>query len=1044
MRKILLFLGILLMGQGLVSAQTIITQWNFNSETPDANTGTGNLSPSTGAGTASLVGGTTATFASGDAGNGSSDPATGDDSGWNISTFPAAATGSETAGIQFLVSTAGRSNIVFTFDQRHSNTSSRFVRVQYTLDGTNWTNFTATGSGTQDGLFVASMGDNWFNARTCDFSSITGANNNPNFGLRILSAFAPGTSDYVAAGNTSTYGTGGTWRFDMITIQEGAPAPVTPLVNLAVQVNGGNVLTASEADASVLNLVLTASTAVTGNQTVELVLSGLGLTAADYTLEGANTTLTILDGQTSGSKTLTIVNDTDNEGSEIINVRIQNPSAGILLGGTTSRDIFVFDNDAPAPPVANNEISLTLLGSYQNGVVTDFEEPENSSEISAYDPVSKRLFTVNSIAGQLDIIDMADPADLSPINSIDITVYGGGINSVAVRNGLVAVALEAEVPQDNGKVVFFNADGTFQKEVNVGALPDMISFSPNGNLVLTANEGEPSGDYTNDPEGSVSIIDISGGIANLTQANVTTAGFTAFNAQATTLREAGVRIYGPNATVAQDLEPEFITFNADGSKAYITLQENNAVAVLDIASKTITGIEPLGYKDHSQLGNGLDANDQGGEAHISSRIQIANYPVFGMYQPDAIASFSVGGNQYLITANEGDAREYEDNADPNLQLVEEVRIGNAAFPLDLTAFPNASFLKLNNVMGRLNATNRLGDTDNDGDFDEIYVLGGRSFSIWQVDNNQNVSLTYDSGEQLERITARDVPAIFNASNTGISIDNRSDNKGPEPEGVTTATIGNQIYAFVSLERVGGVLVYNVTTPAAPVFVQYINPRSTTALEGDLGAEGIFFIPATEAPTGQALLVVSNEISSTISVFALNPVPGEFTIASLVNEINPLRNVITWNASSGALQYDVQRRTVGGDFEVIASNLNTTSYSDASAAAGTSYEYQIIARNNLGQRLSNVSSAILTRAEDAFAQGIALYPNPSDGTVQINLNLPFVAQAEYKLLDASGKSLKAWVQSTAPSRMDFQFLPAGTYFLQVKTEGRLATKRLVIE
>jgi len=410
-------------------------------------------------------------------------------------------------------------------------------------------------------------------------------------------------------------------------------------------------------------------------------------------------------------------------------------------------------------------------------------------------------------------------------------------------------------------VVFFDQNGTFLKQVTVGAMPDMITFSPDGNYVLTANEGEPKADYSVDPEGSVSVIDVAGGIASLTQAHVTTATFTSFNAQAAQLRAQGIRIYGGLAaspsTVAQDLEPEYIAVRADSRTAYITLQENNGVAVLDLATKQITAIRPVGYSDVRQFGHGIDASDQSGD------VLIANWPIKGMRQPDAIAAFEVGGTSYLLTANEGDARDYSG-------FSEQVRLGSNGYVLDPTAFPSAALLKNNSVLGRLNVTNKTGDTDGDGDFDEVYAYGGRSFSIYNATTGAE---TYDSGNLLERVTATDAiyGTIFNASNgfgEAPTRKNRSDDKGPEPEGVTTGLIGNNLYAFVSMERVGGVMVFNINNPASPVLEAYVNNRSLTAGTGDLGPEGIVFVSATNSPTGQPLLILANEVSSTVSVYAI--------------------------------------------------------------------------------------------------------------------------------------------------------------------------------
>ncbi len=251
---------------------------------------------------------------------------------------------------------------------------------------------------------------------------------------------------------------------------------------------------------------------------------------------------------------------------------------------------------------------------------------------------------------------------------------------------------------------------------------------------------------------------------------------------------------------------------------------------------------------------GLDASDR------DSRIHIHPWPVFGMYQPDAIDTYSVRGRSYFVTANEGDAR-----ADwPGFN--EEARV--SALTLDPTAFPDAAALKNNANLGRLNVTRALGDTDGDGDHDALYTLGGRSFAIWDDLGN----LVFDSGSQLERLTALAYPTLFNAGHApgDASLDNRSDNKGPEPEAVALGRIGDRTYAFIGLERIGGVVAYDVTNPYAPVLMDYLNTRAFSGdpEAGDVGPEGIVFIPAQESPTRQPLLALTSEISGTVSLYAL--------------------------------------------------------------------------------------------------------------------------------------------------------------------------------
>jgi hypothetical protein len=597
--------------------------------------------------------------------------------------------------------------------------------------------------------------------------------------------------------------------------------------------------------------------------TVQVVVQALGTATAgqDFTY-AATQTVTFPAGAT-GPQTLTIpiLDDAAAEETEYFVVRLANPTNATV--SATANDILVYikDNDTPSPARANT-LALGLLQSYQTATPFSGNNQINSAEISAFDPTAKRLYVANSIGGKLEILNLANPAAIAAVASIDIKSYGG-LNSVAVRGGVVACAIENSSPQQNGSVVFFDQNGVLLKQVTVGAMPDMITFSPDGRYVLTANEGEPNAAYTTDPEGSVSVIDVSGGIASLTQANVTTATFTAYNDQGAALRAQGIRIYGGLAatpsTVAQDLEPEYIAVSANSQTAYITLQENNAIAVLDLATKQITALRPVGYSNHSQPGRSLDASDR------TTEILMANWPIKGMRQPDAINLFEVNGTSYLLTANEGDSRDYSG-------FSEVVRLGASGYALDATAFPNASLLKDNNVLGRLNVTNKTGDTDGDGDFDEIYVFGGRSFSIYNATTGAEV---HDSGNLLERVNAADATygTIFNASNSfgeAPTLKNRSDDKGPEPEGVTTGRIGNNLYAFVSLERVGGVMVFNINNPAAPVLETYVNNRNLTGTTttGDLGPEGIVFISAADSPTGQPLLLLSNEVSSTIAVYGI--------------------------------------------------------------------------------------------------------------------------------------------------------------------------------
>ena len=878
-----------------------------------------------------------------------------------------------------------------------------------------------------------------------------------------------------------------------------------------------------------------------------------------------------------------------------------------------------FTNDVPPIPPPPETLELRSVSSIEL----------SGAEILAHDPETQRLFVVTGNEF-LEIVDIEDPLNPISVDSINLTPFTA--NSVAVSNGIVAVAIETTVAQNPGLVGFFDTDGNFVTSVTVGALPDTIAFTPDGEKVLVANEGEPNDEYTIDPEGSISIIDLSNGVANLTQEDVTTADFQAFNDRLEELVAAGVRIFGPGATVAQDVEPEYIAVSEDSQTAWVSLQENNAIARLDIAAGEITDIFPLGFIDRSEqqvlntfffnpadlpglgvtdargeirlsgfsglffeginpdngnlqfithpdrgpddgrdengnrifllpdlqpqlvrfeldrqmgslsieeriflnrpdgtpltglpnlpdldpdtpvdedgnlldfdplgmdaegvvvapdgtfwlvdeyrpsiyhflpdgtlfaryvpegldpsvgtpalpevysqrrpnrgfeaiayddgkiyafiqtpinnpnsgasatirivefdtettttvgeylyiqedigdavenpsdkigdavaLGNGeflvierdsgfgpdsqknifqinineatnvlglatdeplesltpeqlaaqginpvskelyadltelgysftdkpeglallddgtvavLNDNDFGevgvpsglgliinpnAERAIDASnedggINIRNWPVFGMYQPDAIAAYEVDGTTYIVTANEGDARDYDG-------FTEEFRVEDLT--LDPEAFPNAEELQAEENLGRLRVTSELGDTDGDGDYDELYAYGGRSFSIFEA-TDTGLELVFDSGNEFEKITAEVFPEFFNSDfddEAGVfEFDGRSDDKGPEPEGVAIGTVGDKTFAFIGLERIGGIMMYDITNPFNPEFVQYLNNNPEFLATGDIAPEGLTFISGMDSPLDNPLLVVGNEVSATTTLF----------------------------------------------------------------------------------------------------------------------------------------------------------------------------------
>lgn len=514
-----------------------------------------------------------------------------------------------------------------------------------------------------------------------------------------------------------------------------------------------------------------------------------------------------------------------------------------------------------------SQVAFVPAGSYVHG---GFDE--SAAEITAFHPASQRAFVVNAQNKKVDVLDLKDINNPALVQSLDVADIGSTANSVAVHGDIVALAVQANVKTDNGYVVLYDANTLVRiNSIAVGALPDMVAFSPDGKTLLVANEGEPDDEYQVDPEGSVSIINI----VDINRPIVKKATFEAYNSQKQRLIDSGVRIFGQKAdgtmsTVAEDLEPEYIAVAKDGKTAYVSLQENNAIAIIDIASATVTDIKALGAKDHLQVGNELDVSNK------DNAINITTWPIMGMYMPDAIDTYSIGDKTYIVTANEGDAREWGDFSD--VMNFKDVQV-------DTTKYTSFACHELDcsdeKALGKLDFSSVMGDANNDGVYETLYSFGARSFSIWDTDN---MSMPiYDSGSLMAKYTADKYPDNFNASNDKNDFDNRSDNKGVEPEGVTIGQVGSQTIAFVGLERISSVMAFDVTDPMNVKLLGEINTRSfddaklemakngTAAAnaDGDLGPEGLTFISATDSPSGKPLLLVGFEVSGTSRVFELD-------------------------------------------------------------------------------------------------------------------------------------------------------------------------------
>ena len=532
------------------------------------------------------------------------------------------------------------------------------------------------------------------------------------------------------------------------------------------------------------------------------------------------------------------------------------------------------------------EITLEPVGTFHTGLYD-----KSAAEIPTYCQKTKQVFVVNAESGRVDVLGLGDDGSLTKVGSIDAAGdLGNGmsaVNSVSVLDGTLAVAVEAGVITENGRVAFYDT-GSLQlkSSVEAGALPDMVTFTSDGQWVLVANEGEPNEDYTIDPEGTVTVVDVRDGFDQL---NTRTVTFRDWNAdgkhakQLPELKKRGLRIFGQvsqsgdlkqktPATFAQDAEPEWIAVDHESHFAYVCLQEVNAVAEIDIAKATVSRIIPLGYKNFGEADSGIDASDKDDRIDIHPRSGL-----FGILQPDTVRIYQQNGRRLLVTANEGDSRVRPTSDDTVPGLEEGVIFQDEAsledWPTVGTPFEKQT---ADTELGRLKLVRDLVDDhlDEKGRPTRLFAFGGRSFSILDLTTGD---LVFDSGDDFEQITAQHYPDFFNVSNDSLKKEKRSRSKGPEPEGLVLGTVGQKTYAFVGLERIGGIMVYDITRPESSKHVGYFNNRrfdvpatigdgTANPEAGDSGIEGLIFVPAEKSSTSTNLVVVGNETSGTTTVW----------------------------------------------------------------------------------------------------------------------------------------------------------------------------------
>ncbi|RVU35665.1 alkaline phosphatase [Rheinheimera riviphila] len=549
---------------------------------------------------------------------------------------------------------------------------------------------------------------------------------------------------------------------------------------------------------------------------------------------------------------------------------------------------------ATGPTGAAGQNAQTGVNTQPIGRFTTGTYGQAAAEITQYHSASKRIFLINGAANRIEILNaatltstalsdaltannltstpLAIPATAVVKNAaaVDETLTLGFANSIAISGNWLAIAVENKVKSAAGAVLIYDltaATPVFNKAIKVGSLPDMLTFSPDGQTLIIANEGEPESNYSVDPEGSIGLVKRTN---NQWPDQAVLLGFGAFESQKAVLLKKGLKIAAPEGTtLAQDIEPEYITVTADGKKAYVSLQDNNALAVVDIATAKIDKIVGLGFKDYSLPENALDTGDRDG-------INLQTVPgLFGVYQPDTITNYQWKGATFIVSANEGDSRDWS-------AYSEEARV--SAMPRSAELVAKQAGVYSSNGLARLKVTKALGKNAN-GEYDALYAFGSRSFSIW----DQNGAQVYDSAADFEKISAAlQGEAGFNSNHLANGGDNRSDDKGPEPEAVAVGQVGDKTYAFVGTERLSAVFVYDVTNPYQVKFVDYFHNRNfdvTFAIDdekspptlsgsylqaGDLGPESLVFVPAAQSATGKALLLMASEVSGSLTVFEVSP------------------------------------------------------------------------------------------------------------------------------------------------------------------------------
>jgi hypothetical protein len=531
---------------------------------------------------------------------------------------------------------------------------------------------------------------------------------------------------------------------------------------------------------------------------------------------------------------------------------------------------------------------ISLLSNFS----ANFGNGTSAGEIVGFDKVSKNLFVTSSssAAYQINIFDLSNPSSAVGVGAIDFSSSFGSkadmsaLSSVAI-NSAKGFGVASLIPTANtttlGKVGFFDLSSrTSLGTIDVGYHPDSVSFSPDGSKLIVVNEGEFNASSATNAPGSISVIDVSGinsgNLANLLSLTPVTRDFSSANLASgvslSGIRNSNLAAVGTSGTFISSvpdftqaanqnpnaIEPEYAS--VIGDKVYVSLQDNNAIGEYDLTQNLWTKVTNLGTITQT-----IDATDTGSTISITQTVK-------GLPMPDMLATYSKNGKTYVVTANEGDAR--VDDRDVS-------RFGDIAGDDSMNTILDGNYptsntgVRANAQLGRLNVSRIDGDTDGNGRIDEIRMLGTRSITIWEV-TGAGLQQVYDSGSYFETYIRDNDPTGW--------VDSRSDDKGPEPEGLTLGEIDGKTFAFIGMERNNGIFMFDITDPNAPSFFGYT--RTSDGSNTPLRPEGMSFISAADSPNGQNLLIVGYEGDGTlasserIGVYSVVPEPQTYILIGI--------------------------------------------------------------------------------------------------------------------------------------------------------------------